>query len=265
MATLGFFRGAKTREALARMIRRQTGQLQGRLLKGEIPEDYQSPIPGQLSGWHTSTYHPIHTMWRLLPGEETPAWAKRGRLNLRKGEGFGLHMGTPQSAIERGEAYMGERVNDAHRRAIMLDIVARPGRGITFERDIGNWGYPFGWFTQLERGAIQGLKHSEAYELRQLLTRLIADTGLYDDRAGAIRRALLKKGIDRVYYPNAYEDAGSTSVALLDPRKIRWGSRAAFDPERQGVSNLLAGVGGAAGGTEMLRRALSERVNEERA
>lgn len=201
-------------------------------------------------------------------------------VDLSRGEGFGFHVGTPHSALDRVARHVDR---DADPR-VFMDIVAKPGRTL-HTGDLGDFSNPAAWLT----ARTKGLTEEEAKEFHERMLQLQIErqrvlSGLkvdptnigdpdYDLRSeeimkslspgATIRNTLLDMGVDRVQYKNAAEDPGSTSIAFLDPSKLRWASRAKFNPVRSGENNLLAGFGGGLIALPALRAALGEQMGEQ--
>lgn len=239
-------------------LKRALMRVEARKVRGPIPEDYESPLQG-VTAWH-ATRAPMQAIYaRKLsnePSHHLAPWTTRGRPNLGRGEGFGLHVGTESSALQR----ITPRVYDENDSPVFIDVVARPGRAI-FTGDLGHFGDAGAWSRALQRDEVRGLSGEEKESLNALTEGLIYGkipwTMPYGRR---LRKALLGMGIDRVRYINDVEDQGSESVALLDPRKVRWGSLAEFNPDRKHWPNLLAGVGGALGTGALLSGARRDRA-----
>jgi hypothetical protein len=139
-----------------------------------------------------------------------------------------------------------------------MDIAATPGRAIKVD-DMGHFGAQVNWKHRVDNGAIEGLTPDEYRALDavvhkgQLPDHAVGDDGklaqLYGPRerfGRQMRRALLNLGIDRVQYKNGVEDPGTMSWAFLDPTRLRWRSKAKFDPNHEGKSGLLLSAGGLA-------------------
>lgn len=185
-----------------------------------------------------------HVGWHGTPGH----WPReKPQINLDLGEGFGFHVGTRDAAVERLAGHMDGRMLPTMNSTI-VDIAALPGRALDME-DIGNWGVRGNWLQALEDGSPRYAENGKwvslsKEEIEALELKLRQAGGRKTGRT--MRSALLDLGFDRVRYINHGEDFGSTSYAMLDPTKLRWGSRAGFNEKRKGENNLLAGLAGAA-------------------
>lgn len=189
-------------------------------------------------------------------------WLQRaddpGVIDMNRGEAFGFHAGTLKSALDRNNS----KIENPYYTSMILDLVAEPPSRQVRLPDMGNWSYPSNWRTRLDlyqdSKEVDGLSKSEINKIIDY-TRHLENTSSRSRNGPEMRELMTDMGIDRINYRNNVEDPGSMSVVFLDPGKLRWGTRAAFDHEKKGMNGLLYGGGGVAlGGGLMSRRRESD-------
>lgn len=172
-----------------------------------------------------------HVGWHMTRGD----WVTRNPvLDLRQGEGFGLHVGTRKAAEDRAVMKSGPQT--------YIDIAALPARRtIHSPADLGSWRQAENWIPLLQRRVFEGLTPEESDLIAEAVRRHVDETNwTQQDVGGLVRKMLQEMGVDRVTYRNIVEDKGSLSTVLLNPAQVRWASKAGFHPEKRDVNHLLA-------------------------